>query len=97
MATPFTLTCPCCNGRLTIDPTLEAVIAHEEAPRPKSGLDLGGALSTLKGAAARREELFRGQREAEQDKGKSLEKKCKESIKKAKDMPDKPLNPMDMD
>jgi hypothetical protein len=48
MATTFTLTCPCCNGRLTIDPTLEAVIAHEEAPRQKSGLDLGGALSTLK-------------------------------------------------
>lgn len=97
MATTFTLTCPCCNGRLTIDPTLEAVIAHEEAPRPKSGLDLGGALSTLKGAAARREELFREQMKAEQNKGKILDKKFQESMKKAKDMPDKPLNPMDMD
>ena len=27
MAT-FILTCPCCNGRLTIDPKLEAVVAH---------------------------------------------------------------------
>ena len=97
MATTFTLTCPCCNGRLTIDPTLEAVIAHEEAPRQKSGLDLGGVLSTLKGAAARREELFREQMKAEQNKGKILDKKFQEGIKKAKDMPDKPLNPMDMD
>lgn len=96
MATTFTLTCPCCNGRLTIDPTLEAVIAHEEAPRQKSGLDLGGALSTLKGAAARREELFREQMKAEQNKGKILDKKFQEGIKRAKDMPDKP-NPMDMD
>ena len=94
MATTFTLTCPCCNGRLTIDPALEAVIAHEEAPRPRSGLDLGGALSTLKGAAARREELFKEQMKAEQNK--ILDRKFQESIKKAKDMPDKP-NPMDMD
>jgi len=33
MAT-FTVTCPCCDGRLTIDPALEAVIAHEPAPKP---------------------------------------------------------------
>jgi hypothetical protein len=31
MAT-FTVTCPCCDGRLTIDPALEAVIAHEAPP-----------------------------------------------------------------
>ena len=29
MAT-FTLTCPCCSGRLTIDPKLEAVVAQAE-------------------------------------------------------------------
>jgi hypothetical protein len=34
---------------------------------------------------------------AEQNKGKILDKKFQEGIKKAKDMPDKPLNPMDMD
>src|SRR5260370_15367148 len=53
MAT-FTVTCPCCDGRLTIDPALEAVIAHEAPPRAKSGLGLDDALHSLKGAAARR-------------------------------------------
>ena len=66
MAT-FTVTCPCCDGRLTIDPALEAVIAHEPAPKAKSGVGLNDALASLKGAAARRAERFQeetGRREA---------------------------------
>ena len=54
----FIVTCPCCNGRLTIDPGLEAVVAHEAAPRARSGLGLDEALSSLKGAAARRDQLL---------------------------------------
>ena len=97
MAT-FTVTCPCCNGRLTIDPALEAVIAHEAPPRPRSGLDLGGALSSLKGEAARREERFKEQMKAEQSKGKVLDRKFQEGLKKAKDSPDeRPINPMELD
>ena len=46
----FIVSCPCCDGRLTIDPALEAVIAHEPAPRAKSGLGLDDALASLKGA-----------------------------------------------
>lgn len=98
MAKSFIVTCPCCNGRLTIDPGLEAVIAHEAPPRPKSGMDLGGMLSSLKGEAARRDQLFKEQMEAEKNRGKVLDRKFQESVKKAKDMPDeKPRNPMDQD
>ena len=97
MAT-FMVTCPCCNGRLTIDPALEAVIAHEAPPRPRSGLDLGGALSSLKGEASRREERFKEQMKAEQSKGKVLDRKFQEGLKKAKDSPDeRPINPMELD
>ncbi|HKZ05976.1 MAG TPA: hypothetical protein VJU81_10940 [Methylomirabilota bacterium] len=98
MAKSFTVTCPGCNGRLTIDPALEAVIAHEPPPRQKSGMDLGGMLSSLKGEAARREQLFKEQMEAEKNKGKVLDRKFQESMKRAKENPDeKPLNPMDQD
>ena len=94
----FIVTCPCCGGRLTIDGALEAVIAHEAPPRPKSGLDLGGALASLKGAAARREERFKEQVKAEQSKPKVLDRKFQEGLKKAKDSPDeRPINPMDLD
>jgi len=96
MAT-FVVTCPCCNGRLTIDPALEAVIAHEPPPRPRSGLGLDEALSAIKGGAARREERFKEQLKAEQSKGKVLDAKFQEGLKKAKDIPGKPLNPMDLD
>jgi hypothetical protein len=93
----FVVTCPCCNGKLTIDPALEAVVAHEPAPRPRSGLGLDEAITSLKGAAARREDLFRGQIKAEQSKGKVLDRKFQEGLKKAKDIPGKPLNPMELD
>jgi len=96
MAT-FTVTCPCCTGRLTIDAALEAVVAHEAPPRPKSGVGLDEALSSLKGAAARREELFKDQLKAQQNKPQVLRRKFEEGLKKAKDSPDPPLNPMDMD
>ena len=94
MAT-FIVTCPCCNGRLTIDPALEAVVAHEAAPRARSGLGLDEALSSLKGAAARRDQLFKEQIKAEQKKPQVLQKKFEEGLKKAKDST-RPLK-MDMD
>ena len=93
----FVVTCPCCNGKLTIDAALEAVIAHEAAPRPRSGLGLDEAITSLKGAAARREDLFKDQIKAEQSKGKVLDRKFQEGLKKAKDIPGKPLNPMELD
>ena len=93
----FIVTCPCCNGRLTIDPGLEEVVAHEAPPRARSGLGLDEALSSLKGAAARRDLLFKEQIKAEQKKPQVLQKKFEEGLKKAKDSPDPPLNPMDMD
>jgi len=93
----FVVACPCCNGRLTIDPELEAVIAHEAPPRQRSGLGLNEALSSLSGQAAKRDQLFKEQLKAEQSKGKVLDRKFQEGLKKAKDDPSKPLNPMELD
>ena len=93
----FIVTCPCCNGRLTIDPEVEAVVAHEAPPRQRSGLGLDEALSSLGGQAAKREQLFKEQLKAEQSKGKVLDRKFQEGLKKAKDDPGKPLNPMELD
>ena len=97
MAKSFVVTCPGCNGRLTIDPALEAVIAHEPPPRQRSGLDLGGALDALKGAANRREEHFQDQMKAEKSRSRVLDRMFQEGIKRAKDDPDPPVNPMDRD
>jgi len=93
----FVVSCPCCNGRLTIDSALEAVVAHEAPPRPRSGLGLDDALSSLRGAAARREALFKDQLKAEEKKPQVLRRKFEEGLKKAQDSPDPPLNPMEQD
>jgi hypothetical protein len=77
--------------------TLEAVIAHEPAPRPKSGIGLDDALASLKGAEARRAERFKEELKSQEKKPQILDKMFKEGIKKAKDMPGRPPNPLDLD
>ena len=96
MAT-FVVTCPCCGGRLTVDPGVEAVVAHEAPPRARSGHDLGSALASLQGEAARREERFREQMKAEGSRSRVLDRKFQEGLKRAKDDPDPPLNPLEQD
>ena len=55
----FDVTCPCCQGSLTIDPVLQAVIHHRPFVQPSAPMeDLAEAVQKLKGAAARREDAF---------------------------------------
>jgi hypothetical protein len=93
----FIVTCPCCEGRLTIDPELRAVIAHEEPPRKRSVADLGAALGSLSTKAAEREERFKREMQAESQKSRLLDRKFQEGLKKAKDTPDPPRRPFDFD
>jgi uncharacterized Zn finger protein (UPF0148 family) len=98
MATPsFTVTCPCCEAKLTLDPELGAVIAHEEPPPRREAHSLGDAFSKLVTKSAEREERFRQQMQAESQKDKVLDRKFRESLKKAKDSPDPPRRPYDYD
>jgi hypothetical protein len=86
----FVVACPCCQAKLTVDPELKAVIAHEEPPRQRSTADLGAAFDQLRSKSAEREARFQQQMEAEAQKGKLLDRKFQESLKKAKDSPDPP-------
>jgi uncharacterized Zn finger protein (UPF0148 family) len=93
----FIVTCPCCQAKLTLDPELRAVIAHEAAPPRRDAANLGDAFSKLATKSADREARFRQQMEAEAQKGKLLDRKFQESLKKAKDSPDPPRRPYDYD
>jgi len=90
------VTCPHCQAKLTVDPELKAVIAHDPPPRTGSARDLGAAFQALQGASAKREEAFKESLKSEQTKGKVLDRKFQEGLKKAKDAPP-PLRPIDMD
>ena len=93
----FVVTCPCCQAKLTIDRELSAVIAHEVPPPKRTADDLGSAFDKLRKQSAEREERFRQQMEAERQKGKVLDRKFQEGMKKAKDSPDPPRRPFDYD
>lgn len=91
------VTCPHCRARLTVDPALEAVISHDPPPPTRTAGDLGDALKALQGASAKREETFKESFKTEQKKGRLLDRKFQEGLKKAKDAPDPGPRPIDLD
>lgn len=98
-ATPksFEVVCPCCQARLTVDAEVRAVIAH--APPSKTGpaSSLDQAMAALRSAEAKREARFREAAEAEKSKDQVLARKFAAGLERAKDMPDRPLRPIDLD
>ena len=100
MTTPSTIDviCPCCQARLTIDPACNAVIHHEAAAKSTPNMNLREALGALKSEANRREAQFQQALAAEREKGKVLERKFEEFLKKAKeDRSPPPPRPVDLD
>jgi len=95
----FDVECPCCQAVLKVDPETKAVIAHSVPEKPRLIDDLAAEVEKLKGAGARREEIFQKQFEAEKSHGKVLEKKFDELFKRAKESPDegRPMRDIDLD
>ena len=95
----FEVECPCCQAVLKVDPETQAVIACTVPVKPLPIDDLAAEVAKLKGAGARREELFQKNFEAEKSHGKVLEKKFDELFKRAKEDPDKrpPQRDIDLD
>jgi hypothetical protein len=91
----FVVACPCCEAKLTIDPELAVVIAHEAPPPKRTVGDLGAAVDKLRSRSADIEERFRQSVESEGKKGSVLDRKFQEGLKKAKDSPDPPRRPFD--
>ncbi|MBI4390665.1 MAG: hypothetical protein HY575_02170 [candidate division NC10 bacterium] len=85
--TTFEVACPCCGARLMIDPEVRAVLSHEAPPKAQSVTDLKKAVEALKGEAGRRQTHFTQSMQAEKDKGKVLDRKFQEALRKAKDEP----------
>ncbi len=92
------MTCPCCGATLTIDASLPAVLAHKLPAKPQAVAQLKDAVKILKQEATRREEKYQQILDAEKNKGKVLDRKFQELLKKAKEEPlEKPLKDIDLD
>jgi hypothetical protein len=95
----FEVSCPCCEAKLTVDPSLKAVIGHELPAKPAGPTkDLKAAMEALKGEAEKRRAQFQQAAEAEKGKSKVLDKRFQEALKKAKDEPlERPTRDIDLD
>ena len=92
------VTCPCCDTILTIDTELATVIGHAVPARPKKVQQLKDANRILQEEASQLQAKYRNILDAEKDKGKVLDRKFQELLKKAKDEPvEKPLKDIDLD
>jgi hypothetical protein len=92
----YTITCPCCEANLTIDAQTGALLSHEEkAKKLGSFEDLKNDLGKQKEL---REQIFAQEMSSQKDRGRILEEKFREAMKRADGESDKPFrNPLDMD
>ena len=93
MATPaqprtITVTCPCCQATLTIDPELNEVLHHAVPEKAPVIDDLAAAAARLKGEAAKREEAFQKSFDSLKSRDSLLDRKFDELLKQAKSNPD---------
>ena len=90
--------CPCCSAVLTIDPALPTVLEHKLPAKPQLVAQLKDAAKHLQEEAGRRDEKYQQILEAEKNKGKVLDRKFQELLKKAKEEPiTKPIKDIDLD
>jgi hypothetical protein len=91
--------CPGCSARLTIDPKLGKVVAHEAPPKISTHAhDLDRAAMLLKEQAARREELFKQSAADLKTKSQVLDRIFESALEKSRDEPvTKPTRDIDLD
>jgi hypothetical protein len=94
----FTVSCPCCQAKLTVDREIGVVLSHVPPPKPPPSVDLDDTAALLRKQVDAVEAKFRASVEAEKSKEDVLARKFAEGLKKAKDGPiEKPLRDFDLD
>ncbi|MEW6682423.1 MAG: 2-nitropropane dioxygenase [Nitrospirota bacterium] len=92
----MTVVCPGCRAELTIDTATASVVWHHpEPPAPQRSLrDMVKDLETKRQQVADR---FERERRSLPDRGRVLEEKVKESLKRVDPDAPPPLRPIDLD
>ena len=93
----ISVTCPCCQAELHIDPETSAVIRYVEHVKPPTFADLESAVERQKGEASRRENAFLKSVASQKTHHDVLSKKFDEMLKIAKENPDEPPPKRDID
>jgi arginyl-tRNA--protein-N-Asp/Glu arginylyltransferase len=92
----YKITCPCCEAILTVDASTGALVAHEEKKKVLGSFD--DLKSDLTKQKEHREQIFAQEMSSVKDRGRLLEEKFQEALKRADKDSDKPFkNPLDLD
>lgn len=96
----LTVRCPECAAEMVVDVATGTVLAHKKPPEPLAGgKDFDSLLAGLDAGKARAEEVFEREKAAMADRGRLLDEKFSEALKRAHEDPDKgpPKRPFDLD
>jgi hypothetical protein len=92
----FTIICPCCESTLNIDAQTGAILAHQEKHKPVAAFE--DMVKDLDKQKETREQIFSQELSSMKDRGRLLEEKFKEAMKRAEKDKDKVYhNPLDLD
>jgi Zn-finger nucleic acid-binding protein len=88
MQDPFDVTCPCCQGVLTIDPERKTVLSHRAPVSKAATFDLAGEVAKLKQSDAQREKQFSDALAGHRRKQETLSRRFDDLFQKAKENED---------
>jgi len=92
----FTIICPCCEATLNIDAQTGAILSHDEKEKPLASFD--EMVKDLDKQKMTREQIFAQELSSQKDRGRLLEEKFQEAMKRAEKDKDKVYhNPLDLD
>lgn len=97
MSRILTIRCPDCGAVLQVDSATGAVLDHRPAERRQAEIDLQHAADQLRKQESERDSRFRNSVEAQKRRDEILARKFEESLRKAKQDPQAPLPPRDID
>jgi hypothetical protein len=94
----FEVQCPCCEAAITIDRATGAVLHHREKGGDKRSESIGDILSGLTAKKESAEKLFEQEMSAVKDRGRLLDEKLQEALKRARETKDeKFIRPIDLE
>jgi len=98
MPPPFDVTCPCCQGILTIDPERKTILGHRPPVSKAATFDLANEVSKLKQSDAQREKQFSDALAGHRRQQETLSRRFDELFEKAKGSDDSspPLRDIDL-
>lgn len=97
MAKTLRIRCPDCGATLHVDAQTGAVLSHERPARRPAGLDLGQASAQLRRQENERNQRYADAVEQHRHRDRILGQKFDDALRRARQDPDAPLPPRDID